>query len=197
MIFSRIKSLQPVEDKEFDRLYTEDIQEYTFTHFTPIDVALSAASFLAHAPGIKVLDIGSGAGKFCLIGAATTDGIFTGVELRQNLHDSANQLKNKYGLLNVDFILANIEEIDLSAYQAFYFFNPFFENLLPAHSMDNAIPLDKELYHRYSSFVHDSLEKAPVGTRLVTYYSMFHEVPKSYRKVSTGLFPKLERWVKT
>lgn len=197
MVVSKIRSNLPVDDDEFDRLFPRELREQSFLHFTPVDVAIFAANFLAHKPGVKVLDIGAGVGKFCLVGAVTTEGCFTGVELRPGLHKQANRLRSRYRLANLHFVLGNVTDLDLSRFQAFYFFNPFFENLLPGHRLDDELTLNRELYHRYSTYVHDALDNTPTGTRLVTYYSSFDEVPKSFRRLPSSIFPKLECWEKT
>ncbi|MBK9736331.1 MAG: hypothetical protein IPO92_15780 [Saprospiraceae bacterium] len=55
------------------------MKEFKHT-FTPVDVSILAARYLATNEDSKILDIGSGAGKFCLIGSACSEGTFTGVE---------------------------------------------------------------------------------------------------------------------
>ena len=44
-------------------------------HWTPVHVARRAAQFLVTGPETRVLDVGSGPGKFCLVGALATQGI--------------------------------------------------------------------------------------------------------------------------
>ncbi len=59
------------KDVTFDDLYPEDIQNLSPMHWTPVDIARRASNFLA-IPNARVLDIGSGVGKFCI-----TAGFFT------------------------------------------------------------------------------------------------------------------------
>ena len=77
MIFKYIEKGISIEDDEFDEIYPEEIRPMAFTHFTPVEMAIKAAKYLVQKSGTKVLDIGSGAGKFCMIGSACTDGHFT------------------------------------------------------------------------------------------------------------------------
>ena len=56
-------------DKIFNSLYPKPIQEVAEKHWTPLEVAKKAAAFLATSPDVKILDIGSGSGKFCLTAA--------------------------------------------------------------------------------------------------------------------------------
>jgi len=83
-------------DTAFDAHYPPVIRAHAFTHFTPVDVARAAAAFLVKAPGDHVLDVGSGAGKFCCVGALTTTGHFTGVERRSALHAAAKAFAQQH-----------------------------------------------------------------------------------------------------
>jgi cyclopropane fatty-acyl-phospholipid synthase-like methyltransferase len=85
MIFEYLKLNMDIDDNAFNEIYPEHIKALSQCHWTPVAVAKMAAKFLADDTGKKVLDIGSGAGKFCLVGAASTDGIFYGVEQRASL----------------------------------------------------------------------------------------------------------------
>jgi len=197
MIFERLKTGQEVKDSEFDAaMYSTLPTDLSATHFTPVDIAIQAAKYLVEIPGTKVLDIGSGAGKFCMIGAACTTGHFTGVELRTQLHDLAFNIAKERPLTNVEFIQSNITYIDFSPYQAFYFYNPFFEQVAPIDSIDDTIVLKKELYRSYASYVKEQLDGMPNGTRLATYFSAHHEVPDSYKILARIDAKKLTFWEK-
>jgi 2-polyprenyl-3-methyl-5-hydroxy-6-metoxy-1,4-benzoquinol methylase len=77
------------EDNQFDLLYPPEIRALSRAHWTPVKVARRAASFLVREPGTRVLDIGCGPGKFCIVGALATPGRFTGVEQRKQLCELA------------------------------------------------------------------------------------------------------------
>jgi len=197
MIFKYIEKGISIEDDDFDEIYPDDIRPMAFTHFTPVDMAIKAANFLVKKTGTKVLDIGSGAGKFCMIGSACTDGHFTGVEQRDNLHELGEQIHQKYKLQNITFINANINQIDFSDYDAFYFFNPFYENIIQFDKIDDAVEVETDLYDEYSSYVKNQLDKMPLGTRLVTFFSAYDEVPKSYKLISKNDRQKISMWEKS
>ncbi len=165
MIFKRLKTGVGVSDNDFDSIYTRRIKEISKIHFTPVDVAKTAARFLVNKPGANVLDVGSGAGKFCMIGAACTNGFFTGVEQRESLYQISELLSKVHRLLNTRFIHSNIMEIEFRAFDAIYFFNAFYENILPKNPIDNSIKLDRALYAVYARYVREQLGKMPVGTR--------------------------------
>ena len=196
MIFKRLRAMKKVEAKLFDSIYPEDIRKLSEDHFTPIEMIKMASQFLVQKTGTKVLDIGSGAGKFCIVGATCTDGHFTGVEIREKLHLVANQVIQNRQLPNIAFIHSNITQIDFTEYDAFYLYNPFFENIMSLDRIDTSIEFSKSLYKEYSNCVKEKLDALPLGTRLVTYYSAYDEVPTSYRIVDKVEIQKITMWEK-
>lgn len=197
MVLSHLMKGIEVTDQEFDaELYPEPIGKISLFHFTPIDIAIKAAQYLVNAPGVRVLDIGSGAGKFCIVGAVCTEGHFTGIEQRESFYDLSKLIAKKRKISNVDFIHANITTIDFSEYQAFYFYNSFYENLVTEDEMNDSIIKKRELYQTYSAYVKSQLDSMPIGTRLVTYFSSGYEVPESYRATHKFKSEKLTLWEK-
>lgn len=197
MIFEKIRAGEAVDDREFNAIYPAAIRSLAGIHFTPLAVAKLAARYLAVLPGMKVLDIGSGAGKFCMIGSVWTEGHFTGVEQRVKLHSLARRISKRHGLTRVNFIHANITDIDFAAFDAFYLFNPFYENIDRTGPIDDSVELKRHLYFQYSSYVKRGLEKMPAGTRLVTYFSYKEEIPPAFELQLEGLEGKLKMWKKT
>lgn len=194
--FNDIRSGIPVEDDRFDALFPQPLRDAARTHFTPVKVAMAAAQFLAATPDANILDIGSGAGKFCLIGAACTNAHFTGVEQRPELHRVAADLCRQSGLTNVQFIQANITEIDFGAYNSFYFYNPFFENILRTDPIDDSVELDKPLFEAYSLYVKEQLEHSLPGTRVATYFSFGMEISETFALQFSAFEGKLKFWEK-
>lgn len=180
MIFKLLKLNIDVADDSFNELYPSRIKRLAARHWTPVAVAKFAAEYLADKPHKKVLDIGSGAGKFCLVGAASTNGFFYGVEQRASLIKLSKKIANQYEVANVEFIHSNINEISFSDYEAFYFYNSFYENIDSSCPIDKAILPERKLFYSYSKYVKEQLEKTPIGTRLVTYWSNWEEIPDSF-----------------
>lgn len=196
MIFQDIANGAEVTDEDFNQIYPDSLRAAAETHFTPVQIARMAAEYLVTEPGTRILDIGSGAGKFSMVGASCTDGYFTGVELREGLHKVAQKIKSAYKIDNVELIHGNIMDIDFRWYDAFYFYNSFFENMAPQEKIDDTIKLERKLYEDYSNYVKQQLSGLPNGTRLVTYFSYMDELPSSYvpqHKVRNG---KLKFWEK-
>jgi hypothetical protein len=143
-----------------------------------------------------VLDIGAGPGKFCAIGACVTKGLFIGVEQRRNLVEAAKGMIRSYALPRVKMIHANMTEIQFGKYDAFYLFNPFYENLSPSLQMDTRVVIDRWLYTNYIGHVRRELGRLPPGTRVATYWSDGEEIPDCYECVDSGCGGKLKMWIK-
>lgn len=195
MIFEYLKSGLNVADEAFNSIYPDPIHKFSRSHWTPIRVAKVAARFLAPTPGAKVLDIGSGAGKFCMIGSVFTEGHFTGVEQRKSLYELSSGLSQCYRLQNVKFIHTNITKVKFREYDAFYYFNSFYENIEQSKAIDYTVEVDTRLYGFYSEYMLEQLSKMPIGTRLATYWS--DEVPRGYKLRSEKFERLLKMWEKT
>ena len=70
-------------DADFDALCGSEIRKLSRIHWTPCKVATLAAELLVKSPDDRILDVGSGAGKFCILGALHTPARFVGVEKRK------------------------------------------------------------------------------------------------------------------
>ena len=196
MKFKYLKLLVTLGDDDFNQIYPAPIRQLAHEHWTPVEVAKTAADYLVPFPGAKVLDIGSGAGKFCLVGAASTEGKFTGVEQRQNLVELSNTLATSCKVNNTRFLQANITEIPFSSYDTFYFFNPFYEHISKGPKIDESIEFDPQYYSRYSDYVTRELSKKPPGTRLVTYWTCLWEVPRHFQRRDSAFNGLLDFWEK-
>src|SRR5688572_30149587 len=110
-----------IDDKKFHNLYPLHIQKLADHHWTPLKVAKYAAEFLVPDKGTKVLDIGSGAGKFCLAASYyKSNGIFYGIEQRKDLLDSAVEAEYKLDLNNLTFLHGNFTQLDFTQFDHFY-----------------------------------------------------------------------------
>lgn len=184
-----------IEDEKFDQIYPKQIRKLSSIFWTPVAVAAKAAQLLVRDPGTRVLDIGCGAGKFCLIAASLTDGQFTGVEQRPELVAAARRAAVALHLTKIEFLHANLMDIAFSDYEAFYLFNPFEENM-HGHKIDSAIPLSTALFKKYTSYVAEQLGARPLGTRVVTYMGYADDIPACYDCESAHFGDDLKLWVK-
>ncbi|MCW2262058.1 MULTISPECIES: methyltransferase domain-containing protein [Sphingobacterium] len=196
MIFKALRSNIRVDDSTFDDLYPSNIKILGHRHWTPVDVAKMAATYLVQHPNDKILDIGAGAGKFCLVGATCTEGIFYGVEQRESLVEISTEIAQKHQINNVEFIHANIDQITFSDYDAFYFYNSFYENIDTSCPIDNSIVPNQELYYSYTEYLRQQLRQLPIGTRIVSYWSGWDEIPTSFDLEHTACRGLLNFWKK-
>jgi len=188
--------LKILKDEEFDLLYPIKMKKLSGTHWTPVDVAKKAIAFLNDKGGRRVLDLGSGAGKFCLVSATNSNAKITGVEQRENLVQLSRKLAAKHQVQNVDFIHDDLKDIEFMKYDAFYFFNSFEENINLTDKLDKDNKIDLEQYHKYISIIREKFERLPSCTRIVTYCGTAMEIPESYRLVKATHKSKLKFWEK-
>lgn len=155
------------------------VLEQTFDDFRPEynmrsswsdgSVVETAAKFFASCK--HVLDIGSGIGKFVIMSAQLQpDTIFTGVEINPKWYDVSVEAKEHFGVKNVNLIKDDFCNIDLSLYDGFYIFNPFFMSA-------NLHNEDKSILH-YERMLYD----LKIGTKLVM-HNQCYTVPRSWERV--------------
>jgi SAM-dependent methyltransferase len=199
LISSKAEDLCPslfTNDAAFDRQYPEHFQLLSPKHWTPLAVAHIAAGFLAK-PGARVLDIGSGIGKFCLAaGFYFPETYFYGVEQRQELIYLAEEAKQCTQLFNVNFIYANITQVNFKEFDHFYFYNSFYENVDATNQIDDTIEISEGLYTYYTQYLQSALDEKPPGTRLVTFHSLEQEIPPSYKLAAVACNALLKMWIK-
>ncbi|MBN9383562.1 MAG: class I SAM-dependent methyltransferase [Chitinophagaceae bacterium] len=193
-----LHSKQPSQDElDLSPLYPISIQELDKLHWSPLPVICRAVRFLAESDGANVLDIGSGSGKFCLTASyLRPDAIFYGVEQRGNLVDQANLVKDLLDRPNVKFLHKNFTQLDLRAFNSFYFYNSFFENLPGSGRIDDSIAYSTELYRYYSYYLNKQLEGMPPGTKVATYCSWNDEIPPGYQFMESHMDGLLKFWIK-
>lgn len=185
------------QDDRFDLIYPVEIRDLSRRHWTPVAVARRAAEFLVSGSETRVLDLGCGPGKFCIVGALTSVGHFTGIEQRQQLANLARMAIGKKNIPNAEIVHGNITDVDFLDYDAFYLFNPFEENLFKWGKIDSSVKLSKALYEQYTAHVATELARAPLGTRVVTYAGLCEEVPLCYECHRSSFSGILKLWQKT
>lgn len=183
-------------DARLHHLYPEPIQLLAEKHWTPLRISRLSVQFLASHSGARILDIGSGVGKFCLAGAYYTPyASFFGVEQRKHLVGHAEAARERLGLKNVHFFHRNLTQLDFRQFDHFYFFNSFYENLEGTEKIDDTIRCDPYLYGYYSRSLFRKLREMPVGTRLVTYHCLEVNLP-GYQLMEEHAGTLLKFWMK-
>jgi SAM-dependent methyltransferase len=196
-VVRRLRDGEAVDDDTFDRLYPAPIAQLAERHWTPVGVALRAAQLLAPTADARVLDIGAGPGKFCLIGALSTGAHFTGIEQRDYLVRAALEARARLGVHNAHFIHANLLDMDWSWYDGYYLFNPFAEHVLGG--FDQTTRFHRASFGFYVREVRARLERTRPGTRVVTYHGFGDEPGPGFELISAepAGTDELVLWVKT
>ena len=184
-------------DEQFDQLYPASVQRLAARHWTPLEVARKAARFLADRRGARILDIGSGAGKFCISAAYFQPRAnFWGIEQRQHLIHHAETVRGQLGIANARFLHGNFTQLQFPDYDHFYFYNSFYENLAGTEKIDESMEYSAGLYFYYTRYLFRQLEKMPPGTKIVTFHSLEDEMPPDYVVVGSEMDALLKFWVK-
>lgn len=160
-------------DARLDSLYPEPHQGFRPQHATPVEVALIAARWLADVPNAEVLDVGAGAGRFCIVGALATGARFVGVERREHLVDAARAAATALGVERARFVWGELADARgaHATYTGYYLFNPFAEHVLPPEQrIDDEVPHDAARRRADIARVERVLARARPGTRVVTWH---------------------------
>lgn len=172
-------------EREFDRYLPEWLRTISARHWTPAKVAAFGARWLTRRGVRTVVDVGSGAGKFCVVAALASELTLTGIEQRERLVDVARGLARLYKVSDrVTFTQGVYDGAALPSADAYYLFNPFGENILDG---DDHIDHDVELSdHRYLcdlAAMEQTMRDAPRGTYFLMYNGFGGAIPASYDEV--------------
>lgn len=168
----------------FDRSLPQDLQVVSGEHWTPLVVALRVAEWLDGLGVRTVVDIGSGAGKFCVAAALACGCDFTGIEQRPRLVVAARQLARTFAVDDrVRFVEGTLGQCSIPEADAYYLFNPFGENLYPDARVDDAVELSDARYARDIALMEGFLEQVKVGTYVIKYNGFGGRMPPSFRPV--------------
>ena len=137
-------------DREFDAAYDQKIRDLSQQHWTPVRVAARAADLLTRAGATRILDVGSGVGKFCIVGALSTDAHFVGVERREHLVEIARRAALRFGAKRATFVHASADTFAFDGFDGIYLYNPFYEQISNfLIQIDDAIERSPLAYRRF------------------------------------------------
>lgn len=187
-----------VTDEKFDQIYPLSIRKLSSDHWTPVDVAIAATKLLVTRDGDKILDVGSGCGKFCTIGALSSPARFYGIEQRAHLLIVAREAVSRLKISNAKFMFGNMATLDWSLYNGFYFFNPFYENRFKLAKIDETISVSYEKFQLYTETVVSKLSAVKAGTRVLTYHGFGGVMPDCFELVKVQEIGShhLDLWIK-
>jgi hypothetical protein len=171
-----------LDDRRFDALFPAWTRHLSHLHWTPVAVAAYAARLLVRTPGTRVLDVGAGVGKLCLVGALVTPGVFHGLEQNASFVQIARAAAWCLHQPATRFHHGDLGSVDWRRYDAFYLYNPFGDH----PDVDAHVRLARE-----------RLDAAPPGTRVATYHGFGGTMPPTYRLEleGEGAFEGLALWI--
>ena len=186
-------------DVEFDRAYDKQIRELSQQHWTPVRVAARVAHLLTRAGATRILDVGSGAGKFCIVGALATDAEFVGVERRGYLVDIAKQTALRFGADRATFVHASADNFSFEGFDGVYLYNPFYEQISRfLVQIDGGIERSPLMYRHFVRSTMNKLAAMAPPVAVVTFNGFGGPMPPEYDFL--GDEPagndQLELWVK-
>ena len=172
-------------DRAFDRFFPDELRLVSAQYWTPLLVAIRAAEWFEELHIQTVVDIGSGAGKFCVAAALASRCHFTGFEQRPRLVAAARDLARVFEVEDrVTFLDGALGEIPVPEADAYYLYNPFAENLFGAQDhLDEDVELSFDRYARDVAATRDLLVRAPVGTHVVVYNGFGDRAPLGYDEI--------------
>lgn len=169
-------------DVDLDTLLPVAVRRASRVYWTSVAVARRAAEIFERLGVRRVLDMGSGPGKFCVAAAARAPRIeFVGVEHRPQLVALAQSLAAEIGTSNVSFSVGDATRVPWTDFDAFYVFNSFAENdFAPPEQFDRTVELSRVRHIAEVKRVARRLAAAPVGTVLLTYHGLSGPIPHCY-----------------
>ncbi len=184
-------------DQRFDQLYPASERTLSSRHWTPLHMAREAARFLTSGDQVKILDIGSGVGKFWLAAAYyNPKPFYYAIEQRKQLVHKAEITRQILRFDYVSFKPGNFTQVNFRDYDHFYFYNSFYENIEPISRIDDSIDYSEELYKYYNRYLYGQLGQAAVGTRLATFHTPALDIPSCF-SLADALFDNLLNfWIK-
>jgi hypothetical protein len=184
-LVAALRSKRRLPDENFDCFLPDDLRAASDQFWTPLDVVVRAAGWLDQLRIESVVDIGSGAGKFCIAGALATGCSFVGIEQRSRLVCEARSLARFFGVAErVSFIEGRFGDVTMPAADCYYLFNPFWENLFEREAwLDEDIELSHQRFRRDVRAAKALLRSLPLGTYVLTYNGMGAPMPDGFDEV--------------
>jgi SAM-dependent methyltransferase len=173
-----LRARSALDDAAFDALYPDAVRRLSIVHWTPVAVALRAAALLAPIAGMRVLDVGAGAGKLCCLGAVVHAGTWHGIERDPALVAVAAEIARD---LEVDhctrFCAGDALTTGWRGYDGVYLYNPFESQRFGGGFARAAGGAG---YAEQVAAAEARLAELEPGTRVVTFHGFGGEIPPDF-----------------
>lgn len=187
-------------DAAFDLFLPEDLASLSGDQWTPLEVALVAARWLREAGVRRVVDIGSGPGKFCIAAALASRCELVGLEQNPRCVSVARSLARLFGVEDrVRIVHGTLGDGVLPDADGYYLYNPFAQHLFASSDALGAGHTPNYERYRHDVMVaQDVFRCAPPGTIVLTYNGFGGLMPASYEacRVERDLPCVLRMWRK-
>lgn len=192
-----LRSGRTVPDETFDEIYPDPVKKASSAHWTPVRVCARVVELLRLGSGDRLLDVGAGAGKFCIVAAAMSHARVRGIERQPALAEVAREAARRLRI-DTEVQVGTFESEDVTAVDAIYLFNPFVETILLPGVREVAGDRFAGRAAMDIATAEASLQRARVGTRLVTFCGFGGAVPLDYERLAQEAWDGgvLEVWVK-
>jgi hypothetical protein len=195
-VLTALRTRSTIDDAVFDQLYPDHVARLSGVHWTPVSVALRAAELLAPEAGMRVLDVGAGAGKLCCLGAIARSGTWHGIERDPALVAVAIETA---GRLEVDdrtrFDPGDALDADWRGHDSVYLYNPFESQLFGGGFARVAGGAG---FVEQVTRAQDRLSELARGTRVVTFHGFGGDMPPDFALASLedAAGGRLALWIK-
>ncbi|MGE3468795.1 MAG: hypothetical protein AB7O28_00515 [Vicinamibacterales bacterium] len=189
-----------MSDAAFDQFLPPELRHVSDDYWTPLPVVRRVAAWLRAERIGTLVDIGSGAGKFCVTTALLAPCRVIGLEQRPSLVAAAEALASLFEVDDrVRFVTGAFGDVPTPLGDAYYLFNPFGEYAFsPLQDADDAVTFSEQGYTRDVDATTRFLARARPGTVVITYNGFGADPPPSYEqtRVDLGFRGALRLWKK-
>ncbi len=142
-----------------------------------------------------MVDLGSGAGKFCLVAALLHPEVdWVGLERRAVLVREAERWRAAFGITNCHFEKTDAAAAPLGRFAGAYAFNPFFEHVDTGGRIADDTEFSVAAYRGSCAALRQNLAATPPGFRVVSYFCHGREIPTRFERIWEAEDGKLVGW---
>jgi SAM-dependent methyltransferase len=189
-----------LDDEAFDEVLPRYERERSRHYWTPVAVGERVTAAFRTRGVRRVLDVGCGPGKFCIVAGSLAPGLEVhGMERRPRLVRLGKRLVRDFGVRNVHLTTGDATKTPWAGFEGLYFYNPFSESTFaPEDRFDDLVDHSTMRFGEELLRVKYALTRAARGTLVVTYHGLGGPIPSSYELVAEERAgtDKIRTWAK-